>query len=157
MIFVTIGTNETPFDRLLRAVDALPAGEEVVAQCGSSALRPARAACVDFLPFDELVDHVRRARVVVTHAGAGTVLVALANGKRPIVVPRLERHGEAVDDHQVAFARRLDELGLVKLVEDEGALPETVRDAAEPRAVPHDRSAPDLAEDLRAYLHGVLR
>ena len=55
-------------------------------------------------PFDELVEHVRRARVVVSHAGVGSVLTALANGKRPVVVPRLHRFGEAVDDHQLPFA-----------------------------------------------------
>jgi exopolysaccharide biosynthesis glucuronosyltransferase PssE len=153
MIFVTTGSYE-PFDRLLAAAGRLPGDELVVAQCGASKIRPARARCVEFLSFEELVEHVRRARVVVTHAGVGSVLTVLANGKRPIVVPRLRRHGEAVDDHQLGFARRLARTGLVELAEDEGALAEAVasgggRTAAAPAAGP-------LAEDLKLYVDAVV-
>lgn len=147
MIFVTVGTNEAPFDRLVRAIDGLPADEEVVAQCGPSSHRPARAVRVDFLAFEELVELVRRARVVVTHAGAGSTMVALANGKCPVVVPRLQRYGEAVDDHQLPFARRLAERRLVTLVEDPAGLPETVaavRDGAVEASVVPDEGLIDV-------------
>jgi UDP-N-acetylglucosamine transferase subunit ALG13 len=118
MIFVSVGTNEARFDRLLRAVESLGTGEEVVVQHGPSDVRPAGATCVDFLSFEEMTDHLSRARVAVLHAGVGSVLAALATGTRPVVVPRLARFGEAVDDHQVGYARRLHEEGLVVLVED---------------------------------------
>jgi UDP-N-acetylglucosamine transferase subunit ALG13 len=147
MIFVTVGTNEAPFDRLVRAIDRLPAAEEVVAQCGPSSHRPARAVRVDYLAFEELVELVRRARVVVTHAGAGSTMVALANSKRPVVVPRLQRYGEAVDDHQLPFARRLASRRLVTLVEDLAALPETVaavRDGAVEASVVPDEGLVDV-------------
>ena len=68
MIFVTTGTCE-PFDRLLHAVDAASIDEELVVQHGFSPVRPHGARCVEFLPFAELVELVREARVVVTHAG----------------------------------------------------------------------------------------
>src|SRR5688572_12463987 len=87
MILVTIGTSE-PFDRLLRAIAELEFDEPLVVQYGDSKTRPARARCVSFLSFDELVQLVRDARVVITHAGAGTVLACAFNGKRPVVVPR---------------------------------------------------------------------
>ena len=120
MVFVTIGTSE-PFDRL---IDALPPidGEELVVQIGDSETRPAGARCLSYVPYDELVELIRTARVVVTHAGVGTIMTALANGKRPVVMPRLVRFGEAVDDHQVALARRLAEAGYVMLAEDAAAL-----------------------------------
>ena len=51
-------------------------------------------------------------------AGIGSVLLALAHGKRPIVMARRQALGENVDDHQVAFARRLHEAGLVQAVEN---------------------------------------
>jgi UDP-N-acetylglucosamine transferase subunit ALG13 len=126
MIFVTVGTNEAPFDRLLLALDRLPGGEQLIVQTGASRIRPERAFCVEQLPFDAIAEHVRRARVVVMHAGVGSILVALSNGKRPVIVPRLARFGEAVDDHQVAFARRFAAAGLVSLVEDEQSLPAAV-------------------------------
>jgi UDP-N-acetylglucosamine transferase subunit ALG13 len=153
MIFVTIGSAE-PFDRLLDAVAALPAGEEVVAQCGASTVRPGNAGCVDFLSCDDFLESVARARVVVTHAGVGTVMAVLAAGKRPVVVPRLARFGEAVDDHQLAFARRLDEIGAVALVEDLAALPSAVAEALAPPPVRLGRSP--LAGELREYVQAQL-
>jgi UDP-N-acetylglucosamine transferase subunit ALG13 len=155
MILVTVGTNEATFDRLLRALDAVGSGEELVVQHGPSPVRPAGAVCRDFMPFDELVDTMRRARVVVTHAGVGSVMTALLAGKRPIVVPRLRRHGEAVDDHQRGFARRLDEGGLAVLVEDLGLLAEAVqRPAREVEATlgPDPRLVNELRDFLSARL-----
>jgi UDP-N-acetylglucosamine transferase subunit ALG13 len=151
MIFVSVGTNEAPFDRLLRAVEGFPGGEELVVQHGSSGVRPANATCVDYLSFGDLVEHVRRARVVVTHAGMGSMMVALANGKRPVVVPRLKRFHEAVDDHQIPLARRLEDRDLVTLVEQADRL----RDVIENHATATLVSVGDdgrLSGDLREYL-----
>ena len=118
MILVTVGTNEARFDRLLEALAGLPDGKELFVQHGPSPIRPAGATCTDYLAFDELAERVREADAVVTHAGVGSILTALLNGARPIVVPRLQRFGEAVDDHQLHFGRRAAEAGLVTLVED---------------------------------------
>ncbi len=126
MIFVSVGTNEARFDRLLQAVDELGAHEEVVVQHGPSPVRPRGATCVDYLSFEQMTEHFRRARVVVLHAGVGSVLAALASGVRPVVVPRLKRYGEAVDDHQLGFGLRLHDEGLVELVQDLGRLAEVV-------------------------------
>jgi UDP-N-acetylglucosamine transferase subunit ALG13 len=151
MIFVTVGTNEAPFDRLLRAVDGLPSGEELVVQCGASSLRPARAHCDEFLSFEELNDYIRTARLIVTHAGVGSIMVALGHGKRPVVVPRLHRFGEAVDDHQVSLAQRLETMGLVTLVEDlDNLLPRLINAPIEPAVSVGDEGR--LAADLRSYL-----
>ena len=104
MILVTVGTSGEPFDRLLESVAPLTAGEEVVVQHGASAVRPPGAECVAFLEYSELLDRMRRARAVVTHAGVGSIMAALSVGKRPFVVPRRRALGEAVDDHQVELA-----------------------------------------------------
>lgn len=151
MILVTVGTNEARFDRLLEALAGLPAGTELFVQHGPSAVRPPGAACTDYLAFDEMAEKMREARAVVTHAGVGSVLTALLNGTRPIVVPRLQRFGEAVDDHQLAFGRRAASAGLVTLVEDTATLADAVaRHQASPPPPP--RPDPKLVEDLRAYL-----
>jgi UDP-N-acetylglucosamine transferase subunit ALG13 len=150
MIFVSVGTHEAPFDRLLRAVGELRTDEELVVQHGPSAVRCDRATEFDYRPFDEVVELVRRARVVVTHAGVGSVMLALSNGKRPVVMARLRRLDEHVDDHQLELARRLADAGLVDLVEDAAGLSEAlVRSASPPMAV---TGAPWLGTSLREYL-----
>jgi UDP-N-acetylglucosamine transferase subunit ALG13 len=118
VIFVTVGTTHFPFDRLLSAVAALDTDQELVVQRGPSRVSLGNAWVTDFLAFDKLNDHVRRADIVITHAGVGSIMVALSHGKRPVVVPRLERFGEAVDDHQVQVATQLDRTGRVRAVLD---------------------------------------
>ena len=122
MILVSVGSSQFPFDRLLRAVDALPWQERLVVQHGPSDIRPGNASCVAYVPFERFSELVREARVVVTHGGVGSILLSLAYGKRPFVVPRLRVFGETVDDHQVESARRFADAGLVTLVEDPAAL-----------------------------------
>jgi beta-1,4-N-acetylglucosaminyltransferase len=132
VIFVTVGTNEAPFDRLLQAVAALSTSEEIVVQHGSSAIVPANAArTYDFLLFDDLVREMRDSRVVVTHAGIGSIMTALSCGRRPVVAARLVANREAVDDHQLPVARRLQEAGLVTLVEDLARLEDALAKAGE--------------------------
>jgi UDP-N-acetylglucosamine transferase subunit ALG13 len=151
VIFVSVGTNEARFDRLLEAVAALPLDEETIVQHGhSAAVGPPGAQLVDFLTFDEMVAHVRRARAVLVHAGVGSVMVALSNGKRPVVIPRRKAFGEAVDDHQLQLGRRFAQAGLVTLVEEPTGL-------AEALAVDQGRAAlmpgtSSLAADLATFL-----
>jgi len=150
MIFVTVGTNEAPFDRLLEGVDALNLDEDLVVQHGPSTIRPRGADCHEFLAFDQIVDFMRAARVVISHAGVGSVLVALANDKHPVVVPRLRQFGEAVDDHQLSFARRLHREGVLTCVERREAFELVVISGRSP--APPRRRPGNLADDLRAYL-----
>ena len=156
MIVVTVGTNEAPFDRLLRAFDGHPVDEELLVQHGPSAIRPAGAECVEFLSYDELTDAIARARVVVTHAGVGSIMTALANGKRPVVLPRLRRFGEAVDDHQVALGRRLDEAGLVSLVESADDVLGAVETSFGSSTVELGAN-PRLVAELKEYVGSLLR
>jgi UDP-N-acetylglucosamine transferase subunit ALG13 len=158
MIFVTVGSSEQRFDRLLRSVESLSAGERLVVQHGASTIRPAGADCVDFLPFSDLLAHMREARVVITHAGVGSVLTALTLRKRPVVVPRRRRFGEAVDDHQVELARRLAGRDLVVLVEDPEDLPPLLSDLPEEAATARTPQAETaLTRELRAYLSSRCR
>lgn len=152
MIVFTIGTSE-PFDRLVEVADAVAeaCGERVVVQGGRSRCRLDRAELVDFLAYDELVALVSDARAVVAHAGAGSALLVLGHGKRPVLVPRLHRHAEAVDDHQVQFGRRLAEFGLAHFVEEPEKLPEFLRAFPEDDARPQPRER-SLVVALRAHL-----
>jgi UDP-N-acetylglucosamine transferase subunit ALG13 len=155
MIFVTVGTNEATFDRLLRAVAELEPGTDVVVQHGhSSALAPAGATLIPFLSFDEMSELVRSANAVVTHAGVGSILLALTNGKRPIVVPRRKQYGEAVDDHQVELGQRLDASGLVTLVDSPSDLASAL-ERHRSRVKPVSLSS-SLSTELRSFLAAAI-
>lgn len=129
MIFVTAGTNEQSFDRLIRAARELPETEELHVQYGSSLEPHGHGRWDEFLSWDEMEEGMTRARVVVAHAGVGSILLAHRCGKRPIVMARRVALGEAVDDHQLILARRLEGLGLLTLVDDADELAKAVAGA----------------------------
>ena len=111
MIFATVGTHHQPFARMLAALE--PLGGEVVLQYGANE-RPAWAARAErYMGFEAVMDAMRTAEAVVTHAGVGSILCARSLGHVPVVVPRLHRLGEHVDDHQVELAPALGRAGRV--------------------------------------------
>ncbi|MBQ8555350.1 MAG: beta(1,3)galactosyltransferase EpsH [Clostridia bacterium] len=122
MIFVALGSQKFQFDRLLKAVDELVASgeitEEVFAQSGSSTYQPRHYPCEPFLDAERFADCMARADIVITHGGTGAIIRAVKLGKRVIVVPRLARYGEHVDDHQLQIMSMFDELQLALPCED---------------------------------------
>lgn len=121
MIFVTLGTHGDPMPRLIEALAALAATASRLGpfeiQHGSSRLPDGWAGAAMYAPA-HLEAMVARADVVVTHGGPATIAMAREMGKVPIVVPRMARHGEHVDDHQVWYSDRLAEAQEILLVRD---------------------------------------
>jgi UDP-N-acetylglucosamine--N-acetylmuramyl-(pentapeptide) pyrophosphoryl-undecaprenol N-acetylglucosamine transferase len=127
VIFATVGTHGQPFARFLDALAGLE--DDVVVQYGHNAAPAGVREAVAFMPFDELNARMRDADVVVTHAGVGSVLCAREAGHVPVVVPRLHRFGEHVDDHQLELVAALAKDGHVVPVMDISELPAAVQKA----------------------------
>ena len=108
MIFVTVGTHEQQFNRLIAYVDDLKKTglitEEVVIQTGFSTYEPVYCTWKKLYPYDEMCRLVKEARIVITHGGPSSFIMALQVGKVPVVVPRQKKFGEHVNDHQLEFA-----------------------------------------------------
>jgi UDP-N-acetylglucosamine transferase subunit ALG13 len=141
LLLVAVGTDHHRFDRLVRWVDGWlgsergrAAGLRCLMQTGTSAPPTGHAAQWEaYLEFEALQAAMRDAAAVVCHGGPGTILGARHAGAVPIVVPRRHRLGEHVDDHQLAFSRRLAGDGGVFLAETEAELHALLdRVAAEP-------------------------
>lgn len=109
MIFVTVGTHEQPFNRLVEYIDKLKEKgkieEEVIIQTGYSTYQPQYCEWKKLYPYQEMVKLVEEARIVITHGGPSSFIMPLQIGKTPIVVPRQYKFGEHVNDHQVAFVK----------------------------------------------------
>ncbi|WP_033510403.1 glycosyltransferase [Bifidobacterium pullorum] len=107
MIFVTVGTHEQPFNRLVRAMDeyASSSNEKVYIQTGYSTYEPAHCEWSKFISFNDMKSCMKQADVVVTHGGPSSFIEAMSVGKIPVVVPRKLEFGEHVNDHQVDFIR----------------------------------------------------
>lgn len=110
---VTLGTTESyGFRRMLDAAAPLLAGADVMWQTGMTDVAGLGIDARGSVPHPEMLAAVARADVVVAHAGTGAALTALEAGLCPVLVPRLARHGEHVDDHQEQVAAELDGRGL---------------------------------------------
>ena len=133
MIFVTVGTHEQPFDRLVKKIDELVASEvikeEVIIQSGFSTYEPKHCKWRKLFPYREMLENVEKARIVITHGGPSSFIMPLQIGKTPIVVPRQFKYGEHVNDHQVAFSRAVSErMGTIIVVTDIDSLGKTIQD-----------------------------
>lgn len=117
MIFVTVGSDRYPFNRLVRAVDdtCIKRGlkEPVVFQYGSCTYLPKAGRAERFLPFREVRALIERAGIIITHGGVGSIGLSLSYGKKPIVFPRLASLHEAIDDHQSIYAERMENEGYI--------------------------------------------
>ena len=113
MIFVTVGTHEQGMDRLLIELDRLIENSliesEVIAQIGYSDYKPKNYKYKELISYDEMDELVKKADIVITHGGPGSIFHAIHYKKVPIVVPRNPIFNEHIDDHQILFTRRLDD------------------------------------------------
>ncbi len=141
-VFVTLGTIKPyAFDRLVRHLAALlPPEVEVVWQLGITQAPPGlRGTVHQFMSSTEFAEETRRADVVVTHAGVGSVIGLIESGIFPVVVPRRSAHGEHVDDHQSEISEVVSQLGIGVVREaDEVTLEDLATAAArEVESAPH--------------------
>lgn len=113
MIFVTVGTHEQPFNRLIEKMDELVANgdikEKVVIQYGFSTYDAKHCEMHKMMSFDEMQQTFKNARIVITHGGPSSFVEALQYGKVPIVVPRQLKFNEHVNNHQVDFTKLISE------------------------------------------------
>lgn len=111
MIFVTVGTHEQPFNRLIQKIDELKKDgtiqDDVIIQTGFSTYEPKYCQWSKLIPYQQMVKNVADARIVITHGGPASFIMPLQVGKTPIVVPRQHQFNEHVNDHQVEFARNV--------------------------------------------------
>jgi len=158
MIFVTVGSQE-PFDRLISAVDEwarLRARSDVFAQIASSTLHPRHIRFTQFVGPPEFNRIMGETRIIVAHAGMGSIISALELGKPIVVMPRRAEFRETRNDHQVATAERFGAQGRIIVAMDENELPAKLdhaltlgeTDRIQAQASPH------LIATIRNFLEG---
>ncbi|MBB1549920.1 multidrug MFS transporter [Candidatus Saccharibacteria bacterium] len=114
MIFVTVGTHEQQFNRLIKKIDQLKKDghikDDVFIQTGFSDYIPESCDWKKFLSYEEMIQKIKDAKIVITHGGPSSFILPLLYGKTPIVVPRMKKYDEHVNNHQVEFCRKYNSL-----------------------------------------------
>jgi UDP-N-acetylglucosamine transferase subunit ALG13 len=149
-----------PFDRMVRAVDtwaAVAKRTDVFAQIGPTSWRPNHIGWAEFLSPSDFRAKVEHAKLVVAHAGMGSILTALERGRPILVMPRRGDLRETRNDHQVATAKRFAEQGRVSVAMDEHELVRRLEDlgSLSAAAPPISRFASaELLETVRSFVCG---
>lgn len=151
MIFVSVGTNELPFNRLVAAVDQLAghSAEPFLIQTGYSTYQPRFAAYFDFGAGEKIQECIRAAELVISQAGFGIIGDCIAAKKKLILVPREKKYGEAVDN-QIELAEYLGQMNVgILCVQDVSKLADSIeRQKNSQISYPFETRIPNLIKDI---------
>src|SRR5574344_1890433 len=118
MIFVTLGTQDKNFKRLLVAIDkyAELKKEKIIVQSGYTKYKSDNLEIHDFLEPKEFNKYMKECDLLITHGGVGSIMTGLKNNKKVIAVARLKKYDEHTNDHQLEIIEEFAKNGyLLKL------------------------------------------
>lgn len=117
MIFVSLGTNDKSFKRLLDKIeDEVKLGnikDKVIVQSGYTKYESKNMDIIDLMPMEEFNKNIKECDILITHGGVGTILDGLKLGKKIIAFPRLSKYQEHVNDHQVEIINEFSDCGYI--------------------------------------------
>lgn len=132
MILVLLGTQNNSFTRLLEAVqeniDKKIINDEVVVQAGFTKFESKDIKMFKLIDKKKLSKLQDKADLIITHGGVGSIISSLEKGKKVIVVPRLKKYNEHVNDHQIQIAEKFENNGYVRSVIDISKLGDTIKE-----------------------------
>ena len=160
MIFVTVGTQDKPFGRLIEAVEQAvlehKITDEVIVQAGNTKYESKVLNVLNYVPFDEFNNYIDKADIIITHGGVGSILNALKLKKKIIAVPRLSKYGEHINDHQLQVIQKMTEDGYILSCEDENEIGNKVRDAENFIVKEYTSNTENFIADFKEVLEDVL-
>ena len=133
MIYVTLGTQDKPFHRLLTKIEEqMDKGnikEEVVVQAGYTKYPTEKMKVFDLVDRDEFVRLMNECNILITHGGVGSILTGLKNHKKVIACPRLYKYGEHMNDHQMQIISNFAKEGYLLELQENDDLGEALKKA----------------------------
>jgi len=131
MILATVGTDTHQFNRLIEELDKLVENKKlkdrVIAQIGNCTYIPKNYEHFRFADLEKFDKLNNSADIIISHAGAGSLITSSQYGKPIIVVPRLKRYNEHTDNHQVQIAKELEKQNKIVAVYDVKNLLDAIR------------------------------
>lgn len=156
MILVLTGTSSWHFDRLTKAVDdiAKEIQEEIII-FGNTNYKPRSARFLGFISSGEIEQFYQKARIIVAHAGTGSIINSLKHKKPIIIVPRRKEYGESFDNHQVQTARELENHPNIYVVYDIEMLKNVINKVKQTSSVSFSKERDKLIESFKEYLKNL--
>jgi len=133
MIFVTVGTQDKPFNRLLeainKAIEKKEITDKVVVQCGFTKYNSENMEILEYIPFDKFEEYIENADIIITHGGVGSIISAVKKGKKVVAVARLAKYGEHTNDHQLQIIEKMSKEGYIIDGNDLDNIGQAIKDA----------------------------
>ena len=133
MIFVTLGTQDKVFDRLLKDIDKEIAKgtikDKVIVQAGFTKYESKNMEIFDLLDKDDFDKYIKDCDLLITHGGVGSILTGLKNNKKVIVSPRLAKYNEHMNNHQKDITNRFSEEGYILAYNEGDDLGKIIKDS----------------------------
>ena len=156
MIFVTVGSQKFPFDRLLQEIDCLikhdEIKEKVFAQIGYSDYEPIHYYYSRFLNRTDFESYIKKANTIITHGGTGVIMKSVKMGKKVIAVPRLAKYGEHVDDHQIQLISEFQRANLIVSCMDIAELKNAMEQVKDFQSPSYQSNTRRIMDKIEKYL-----
>ena len=122
MILVTLGTQDKSFKRLLdtiqKQINKGNIKEKIIVQAGSTKYESKDMEVFDLISTDEFKSLMKKADLVITHGGVGSIMDGIKSGKKIIAAPRLKKYNEHVNDHQLQIVDAFTDMGYILPLKD---------------------------------------
>lgn len=133
MIFVTLGTQDKPFNRLLEAIqkqiDNKKIKGKVIVQAGCTKFESKDMEIFDLIPMEDFSKYIEECDLLITHGGVGSIVDAVKKDKKVIAAARLAKYGEHVNDHQLQIIKNFGDAGYIIPLDDFDSLDEALKKA----------------------------
>ena len=122
MIFVMTGTQNNSFKRLLQELEKLDIKEKIIVQSGHTKYKSDKMNIFDFISDEEIKEYIKKADLIITHGGAGSIIAALNEKKKVIAVARRKEFSEHVNNHQIELTKIFNDKGYLIGIDDASKL-----------------------------------
>ena len=156
MILVLLGTQDRQFDRLINEVVKLKKKgfikDKIIIQKGVSVFNDPKIESFDFAPKEKIDELIEEAKIVITHAGVGTITECLNKDKKVIVVPRLKKYAEHTNDHQLQITKEFAEKNYIIPVYDTSKLKNAISKAKDFVPEKYESNTNNFIEMIKSFI-----
>lgn len=159
MIFVTLGTQDKNFDRLLEAIDReIKKGnikERVVVQAGITEFKSDDMEIFDLISREKFESLMQECDLLITHGGVGSILTGLSYGKKVIAASRLAKYKEHVNDHQVQIVGEFSKKGYILELKDFSKLGDLIKKSKTFKPKKYKSNTNNMISLLENYIDNI--
>lgn len=161
MIFVTLGTQDKSFSRLLDAIqkqiDNGNIKEKVVVQVGYTQFKSSDMEIFDYISKEDFEEFMKTCDILITHGGVGSIMSGLEAGKKIIAAARLKKYGEHTNDHQIQIIEKFEKEGYLLALNDFDNLDNIIKKVKKMKVKKYKSNTKNIINYLENYIDNVFK